>query len=92
MNSDVDLADIRAKLVLVLGLMLLLFFLLLRSMMAVQATGGSAEHTMMPGIVTGGAADRGALQTTLGLGGPGGKCEYSDNKRGNDDFHDAIPF
>lgn len=49
----------------------LLFSLLLLLpgvMPAVETAGGSAEKTMMAGIMSGNAADRRALQTAFGLG------------------------
>ena len=36
---------------------------------AIEAAGGSAEHAMMAGIMTGDTADDGALDAALGVGG-----------------------
>jgi hypothetical protein len=38
-------------------------------MAAVETAGGSAEHAVMAGVVTGDTADGGALEATLGVGG-----------------------
>jgi hypothetical protein len=51
-----------------LALTLLLPRLLLGAMAAVEASGGSAKHAVMAGIVTGDAADHGAFQAAFGVG------------------------
>ncbi len=58
--------------VLVLRL-LLLALLLLGAMTPIEAAGGRTEHAMVTGVVTGDAADHGALQAALGLGGASGR-------------------
>src|ERR1700733_12710204 len=60
--------------------LLLLTFLLPGAVAAVEATGGSAEHAMVTSVMTGDAADHGALQATLGLGAFG-----RNGERGNDE-------
>jgi hypothetical protein len=50
-------------------LALLLALLLLGAMAAIETAGGCAEHAVMASVVTGDAADRGALQAALGFGG-----------------------
>src|ERR1700733_11548565 len=70
--------------------LLLLTLLLLGAVTAIEAASGRAKHAVMAGIVTGDAADHGALQATLGLGalGRGGK-RGNDEQCGND-FHDGA--
>jgi hypothetical protein len=55
-------------LLLLLLLLLLLPLLLIGAMAAVEASGGSTEHAVTAGKVTGDAADHGAFQTALGVG------------------------
>src|ERR1700761_1764315 len=65
-------------------LLLLLARLLLGAMAAIGAAGDGAEHAVMAGIVTGDAADRGALQAALGVGGIRGQGQRCDGKQGGD--------
>src|SRR5258708_18181512 len=68
-----------------LTLALLLLVLLLGAVAAVEAAGGGAEHAVMAGIVTGDAADHGALQAALGVSGRSRnqrQCGDGENGRG----------
>ena len=77
----------------ILILRLLLPFLLLGAVAAVETAGGSAEQTVMTGIMTGDAADHGTLQAPLGFGGTGGRNRKSrGDKKSGDGFHDDDPF
>jgi len=67
--------------------LLLLPLLLLSMMSSIEASGGSAEHAVMAGIVSGGAANHGAFDTTLGVGGIGGQRQRGDGKKGGNRFH-----
>ncbi len=75
-----------------LRLLLLLLFLLFGAVMAVEATGGGAKHTVMPGKMTGCAADRGALQATLGLGIIGRERKRCEGKQNGDHLHGGNPL
>src|SRR5882724_11113058 len=58
---------------------------------AIGAAGDGAEHAVVSGIVTGDAADHGALQTALGVGRRGGNDrERGDGENGGWGFHDAM--
>src|SRR5580692_3486347 len=54
---------------------------------AVDAAGDRAEHAVMDGIVPGDAADRGALQAALGVGGFNRQRKGSDGEQGGNRFH-----
>jgi hypothetical protein len=64
----------------VLLLLHLLPFLFLGVVTAIEAAGGSAEQTVMAGIVTGGTANRRAFQAALGLGATGRKRQRRDSE------------
>src|SRR5260370_14487187 len=73
-----------------LALALLLLALLLGAVAAVEAAGGGAEHAVMAGIMTGDAADCGAFQAALGVGGRSrNQRQCGDGKNGGCGFHDA---
>ena len=80
------LSDIRPVALLPLQL------LLLRVAAAVNAAGDGAEYRVMAGIVTGDAADRRALQTTLGIGGGRSQRERCDGEYNGDRLHDSSPL
>ena len=70
------------------GLTLLLLQLLLPGVAAaVDAAGDGAEHAVMAGIVTGDAADRRALQATLGIGGGRSQRERRDGEYNGNRLH-----
>ena len=69
-------------------LTLLLALLLLGAMTSIKATGSCAEYAVMAGIVTGDAADRGALQATLGFGASRGASKRNNDEQCSSDFHD----
>jgi hypothetical protein len=70
-----------------LGLLLLLPGLFLGAMAAVGAAGDGADHAVMAGIVTGDAADHGALDAALGVGCFGGQRKRGDGEQGGNGFH-----
>jgi type IV secretory pathway TrbL component len=74
-----------------LALLLLLLLLLVGVVAAVETAGGGAEHAVMTGIVAGDAADDGALDAALGIGG-GGRAQHE--QRGGDGekrgFHGSM--
>jgi len=70
--------------------LLLLTFLLPGAVAAVEATGSRAEHAMVTSVMTGDAADHGALQATLGLGAFGRNGERGNDEQCGYDFHDGA--
>jgi len=73
-------------------LLFLLLFLLLGAVMAVEAAGRSTQHAMVTGKMTGSAADRRALQATLGLGIIGRERKRCEGKQNGCDLHGGNPF
>src|SRR6185437_10693890 len=74
-----------------LALLVLLAVLFVGAVAAVGAAGDGAEHAVVSGIVTGDAADRGALQAALGVRRRGGNDrERSDGENGGGGFHGAT--
>ena len=70
--------------------LLLLTFLLPGAVAAVEAAGGRTEHAMVTSVMTGDAADHGALQATLGLGAFGRNGERGNDEQCGYDFHDGA--
>ena len=79
-----------------LGVRLLLspFLLLLLPgvMPAVKTAGGSAEKTVMAGIMSGNAADHRALHAAFGLGAIRRKGERGNDEQSDDDLHGGASF
>jgi hypothetical protein len=73
-------------------LMVLLLFLLPGAVTAVEATGGCTEHAMMPGKMTGSAADRRTLEATLGVGGMAREHQRCGGEQNGDHLHGGNPF
>ena len=66
-----------------LALLVLLPVLFVGAVAAVGAAGDGAEHAVVAGIVTGDAADHGALQAALGVRRRGGnECKRGDGENG----------
>jgi hypothetical protein len=74
--------------VLAVILALLLALLLVGAMAPVKTTGGRTECAVMAGIVTGDAADHGALQAALGFGASDQAGERNGDKQCSDNSHD----
>ena len=70
--------------------LLLLTLLLLGAVAAIEAAGGGAKHAMVTSVMTGDAADCGALQATLGFGALGRNGERGNNEQCGYDFHDGA--
>src|SRR5690242_14355731 len=60
-------------------------------MAAVEAAGGGTEHAVMTGIMAGDAADDGALDAALGVGG-GGRAQHEQCGSNGDErgFHGSM--
>jgi hypothetical protein len=59
----------------------LLLLLLPGAMAAIEAAGGGSQQTVMAGIVSGNAADHGALQAAFGLGAIGRNDECDGDEQ-----------
>jgi hypothetical protein len=72
-------------------LALLLAVLLLGAVATVEAAGSGAKHAVMAGIMARDAADHGALQTAIGIGGrTSAKRNEGDGGSKKCSFHDAV--
>jgi hypothetical protein len=76
-NADEALHPVLSSGRLALTLALLPLVLLVGAVTAIEAAGRGAEYAVMTGIVTGDAADHGALDAALGVGwsGYGGESQ-----------------
>ena len=72
-HAGLAVIHFRQQALMLLGRLLLLSLLFLGTVTAIEAAGGSANQTMMTGIVTGDAADHCALQAAPGIGGRRGR-------------------
>jgi len=68
-HPDLAVIHVREQALMLLGRLLLLPFLFLGTVAAVEAAGGGPKQTMMTGVVTGNTADHRAFQAAFGLGG-----------------------
>lgn len=71
--------------------LLLLPLLLLGVMTPVEAAGGSSQHPMMPGIVSGDAAHHRALDAAFGLGAIGRNDKGGGDEQNGNDLHGGNP-
>ena len=86
-HANLAVIHLREQALMLLGRLLLLPLLLLGAMATVEAAGSGTKHAVMTGIMTGDAADHGALQATLGLGAFGRDGERGDDEQCGNDFH-----
>src|SRR5258708_40208671 len=90
MKARVDKAPLQLLLpgrCLGLARLVVLVILFVGTVAAVGATGDGAEHAVVSGIMTGNAADHGALQAALGGGRRGGnERERGDGENGGRGF------
>jgi hypothetical protein len=76
---------------LLLLLPLLLPLLLVGAVAADEASGGGAEHAVVPRVMTGDAADHGALQAALGVGRMSRERKHGRGEQCGNYFHDEHP-
>jgi hypothetical protein len=76
--------------VLTVILALLLALLLLGAMTAIETSGRRTEHAVMAGIVSGNAADHGALQAAFGFGVTGRAANRDNDEECSDELHDDL--
>ena len=71
------------------GLLLSLTILFVRAVAAIGAAGDGADDAVMSGIVTGDAANHGAFQAALGVGGSS-SGQGCDGEEGGKGFHGGV--